>query len=551
MDNLYYEFECGCRIKQHGTHIKENDGFPSLSLDFYNLPNCPKTWELIGTGKTKGVFQLESNLGQNWANKTEPHNLEELAALTALIRPATLDSIVDGKSLTEHYADRKNGRSEVESLHPVLTNILEETQQIILYQEDSIRIAREVAGFSLVKSDILRKAIGKKDNDEMQSLKEEFVNGCMTKSGLTKKDAEDIFSIIENSASYSFNKSHSVAYGSISYATAFVKQHFPIHFYTSWLHWSKEKIDPQQEMRDLISDAKYFDHNIYPPSLSNIFMGDPGDFCLNKNGVYFGLSSIKNIGMSHINKLIEDVKEKEKEIGKKIGKWSWIEFLTNMGSRINKTVMNNLILVGATPGAISRKRSLFEYKLWSQLTDRELKWMVDNKHSYSSIEGGFSKLLEIDRKGGGPATEKRRGVIRGMVENLVSPKYSLDDEEEWISLNEQQLLSVSLSNHILDSFQFSGDWNVKDFLSGGSDKGSLLCVIRDKKEHIIKNGNSAGKLMCFLTLEDQTGKIDSVCFNNVYEKYKDLIFDGSTVLIKGKRSDKNKDSLMINSIEGV
>jgi len=207
MDDLYYEFDCGCRIKQHGTHIKESDGLPSLSLDFYNLPNCQKTWDLICTGKTKGVFQLETNLGQNWANKTEPHNLEELAALTAVIRPACLDSFIGGKSLTELYADRKTGRSEVESLHPLLTNILEETQQIILYQEDAIRIAREIAGFSLVRADILRKAIGKKDSDEMLSLKEEFIRGCIDKSGLNQKDATEIFSIIENSASYSFNKS--------------------------------------------------------------------------------------------------------------------------------------------------------------------------------------------------------------------------------------------------------------------------------------------------------------------------------------------------------
>jgi len=551
MNELYYEMDCGCRFRQYGTDVKENDGLPPISIDFYNLPNCPKVWDLLATGKTKGVFQLESNLGQGWSEKVSPKNIDEIAALSAILRPSCTKAFIGDKNITQHYADRKNKREEVESLHPSLDKILEHNQQLIIYQEDTLRIAKEVAGFSGVKAEVLRYAIGKKIADKMRSLKIDFINGCISRSELKKEDAEMIFDIIEKSQSYSFNLSHSVAYSYITYATAYVKSHFPLHFYTSYLHWSDEKIDPQQEMRDLISDAKSFDYNIYSPSLENIFMGDAGLFCLNNNAVYFGLSSIKDIGNSHVIKLIDDVKKIEKEIGKKIKNWSWLDFLFNLAAITNKTVVNNIILVGAAPGSTTRKRSLFEYKLFSELTDREQGWIIRNKNSFSSLSQAMSEYMLIERKDGGPSTKKRREIIEGMIETLNNPKYNLSDDPEWISLNENQLLSVSLSNHILDSVDALSDWTIKEFLNGGPDKGILICKIDSKKEIVIKNGKSAGKIMAFVTLEDQTGKLEGVCFNNVYDKCRDMIFENNVVAVKGKRSDRDNKSLIINSLEPV
>jgi hypothetical protein len=223
MSELYYEMDCGCRFKQYGTNIKENDGLPPISIDFYNLPNCPKVWDLLATGKTKGVFQLESNLGQGWAEKVSPKNIDEIAALSAILRPSCMDAFIGDKNITQHYADRKNKREEVESLHPSLDKILENNQQLIIYQEDALRIAKEIAGFSGVKAEVLRYAIGKKIADKMRSLKIDFIEGCISHSGLKKEDAETIFDIIEKSQSYSFNLSHSVAYSYTTYATAFVK----------------------------------------------------------------------------------------------------------------------------------------------------------------------------------------------------------------------------------------------------------------------------------------------------------------------------------------
>lgn len=547
MSEQYYEMDCGCRFRQYGTHIKE-DGFPPIEIDFYNLPDCPLVWDLLKTGRTKGVFQLESNLGQTYSQKLEPETMEDVAALTAIIRPSSLDNIIGGKSLTEHYCDRKNKREDVSSLHPILDKILDPTQQILVFQEQAILISREVAGFSMIEGDDLRSAIGKKLVDKMKSLKDRFIDGCMKKSKLSKEDAEYIFDIIEKSQNYGFNKSHAVEYGHITYATAYVKSHFPKLFYTSWLHWAKEKIDPQEEMSGLIADAKYHGHNIFPPSLDSLFVSD-GDFCTKEGNIYFGLSSVKGMGRANITSLITNIRAVEKKLGKKVKNWTWKEFLLN--TKLNKTVMTNLILLGSTPGSLSRKRSMFEYKLWSQLTDRESKWMIDNQDKYDSMKDGYKLLLETDRKDGGPANVKRKEIIKGIVENINNPKYNLEDDQEWIARNEAELLSVSLSAHILDSVPAISDYTIKEFLDGGPDKGTLVCKINQKREHIIKNGNAKGSKMCFLLLEDQTGQLDSVMFSNVYEKYRDSVFVGNIIAIQGKRSDKNKDSLIINKIEGL
>lgn len=680
MNDLYFEMDCGCKFKQYGTSIKENDGLPPIEIDFYNLPNCKKVWDYLESGTTKGVFQLESHLGQSWTEKVIPKSIDDLAALSAILRPSCLDSFIGDKNISQHYADRKNNREEIEVIHPALEQSLSKNYQLMIYQEDALRIAREVAGFSGVKAEVLRQAIGKKLHEKMQSLKVDFIDGCIKNSGLKREDAEMIFDIIEKSQKYSFNKSildttivrtkhesekqikdlrigekilcpsdsgdkyfevlnkfdhgvqevfkvifdngsnitctighkflcddgqvrklheiiqyghwiktligdkkiycvvpcgrknvvdievnsqnhifygnriatsnsHSISYSYTTYAATYIKTHFPYHFYTSWLHWSDEKIDPQRELKDLINDAKLNNVDIYPPCLENLFLGDPGLFCLNNKAIYFGLSSVKGIGNANILKLIEDIKRVQVKIGKRIEYWSWTDFLFNLCPLTNKTVVNNIILIGASPGNITRKRSLFEYKLFSKLTKREIEYIVNKQTNFSSLLDAMESLLNAERKDGGPSNKNRKQLIADTIDILKNPKYDLKDSPEWCSLNESQLLSVSLSNHILDSVDVLGDWTIKEFLDGCSDKGTLICKIDNKKEIIMKKGQNAGKTMAFITLEDKSGKLESICFNNVYEKSKDLIFENNIVAVKGRRSDKDNKSLILTSLE--
>ena len=168
--------------------------------------NCAKTWNLFKEGKTKGIFQLESNLGKAWAKKVEPKNIEELAALISLIRPGTLKAVSDGKSMAQHYVDRKHGKDKVIYLHDSLEDILKSTYGVILYQEQSMLIAQKLAGFNLQEADDLRKAIGKKKADLMATIKTKFIEGCKKTRVVNEEIAKEIFSWIEKSSRYSFNK---------------------------------------------------------------------------------------------------------------------------------------------------------------------------------------------------------------------------------------------------------------------------------------------------------------------------------------------------------
>lgn len=196
---------CGCEFKQSGSSITES-GLPPIEIDFYNLPSCDLVWDMLGKGYSRGVFQLEKGLGKKWVEQLKPKSIEDLSALAAIIRPGCLDSIVDGKSLTQKFVDRKNGREDSVPDHESLRELLKDTEFILIYQEQTIKIACDVAGFTLGEADFLRKGIGSKDSKIIQSLKKPFLDGCKNVGKIDDKSAEVLFGFIESSSRYSFNK---------------------------------------------------------------------------------------------------------------------------------------------------------------------------------------------------------------------------------------------------------------------------------------------------------------------------------------------------------
>jgi len=202
-----YSFECGCKFPIVGEGIKGIDGLPPIKIDYENLNlRCPHTWELFAKGYTKGIFQLETNLGQGWSKKLQPVTIEEVSALTAILRPGMLKSMLDGKSMTQHFVDRRNLQEDFTYFHPLAEPILSETHGTMTYQEQILSIAKIFAGFSLQQADTLRKAMGKKKADVMAKCREEFVTGCKNMAIITDDDAIALFDIIEKSNRYSFNK---------------------------------------------------------------------------------------------------------------------------------------------------------------------------------------------------------------------------------------------------------------------------------------------------------------------------------------------------------
>lgn len=304
--------------------------------------NDEKTWKLFAEGRTKGVFQLESNLGKSWSKKLAPNNIEELSALIAIIRPGTLKSMLDGKSMTQHYVDRKHGREEVTYLHSSLEDILKPTYGVLVYQEQSMRIAEKVAGFNLQEADVLRKAIGKKKADLMNEVKKSFIAGAERVGIVSKEEAEQIFGWIEKSSRYAFNKSHSVSYAVCSYWSAYYKAHNTKEFFLSYLYHAIEKQDPHQEIYELVSEAKLFDIQVATPSLKNF----ADKFNLKDGKIFFGIKDIKSLSGKTGDAVIAAIQSVELEKGKKITKFTWLEILLYLGEKINSTAFKSLASVG-------------------------------------------------------------------------------------------------------------------------------------------------------------------------------------------------------------
>ncbi len=544
-----YKFPCGCEINIIDEQIKECDGLPSMEIDYYNLRNdCPATWALIQTGRTKGIFQLESNLGRKWAKQLAPSNLEEMSALVSLMRPGCLRAIVDGKSMTQHYCDRKNCGEEVLYFHQALEPILKETYGVLTYQEQSMRIAQDLAAFNLQDADVLRKAIGKKKADIMTKVKGWFLDGCKKAAIVAEEQAEKIFGWIQESQRYSFNKSHGIGYGDIGYWSAYAKAHFPIHFYTSWLTYAHEKMKPQQEMQLLISDAKFFNVNICPPSLTQLRNGDVGHFSMKDGAVYFGIGDIKGIGDSHVAKVLTNVNNQEKILGRTIDKWTWFDFLIHFSDTVSQTVINGVVAAGATDymGG-SRSHKLHEYAEWRNLTQKERDWIKENCQEHTKAIDAINSLLGGMKKLSAP----RRKKVEELVKSLQKPSFSVQDDAYFITSYEHELLGVPITCSKLDTCNSTIEANTtcKEFLQGKCGDLTICVEIMTVRESIIKNGKSKGQKMLYLSVEDESGSIDSViAFPNMVSGHEAILIEGNTVILGGTRDKKFTESFVINEI---
>ncbi len=517
----YYEFECGCKFKQFGEEIKPEDGLPPIEIDYYNINHdCQLAWQILLEGKTKGVFQLEKSLGKHWSKLCQPTSVEDIAALISIIRPGVLKAMLGKKSMTQHFADRKSGLEPVTYIHEAVEEILAPTQGVLVYQEQSMAIASKLAGFDLQQADTLRKAIGKKKADLMAKVKTEFVDGC-NKTGIVNEEiARSVFDDIEKSNRYAFNKSHAVEYGEIGYWTAYAKAHFPLHFFAAFLEMSNDKTASQEEVSELVEDAKLFGINVYPPRIQERFSIVPG-------GVFFGLKNVKNVGCNHIVKLLERIRLCQQELDCRIEDWPWHTILTNIGDNTNKTVFNNLISVGVfIKTGLSRQVMLHQYNMWSKLTSREKEMCKDIQDINECIIYLINKC-KISR----PRMEK----LAGIIQSLENPPFKTEDTPYWITNIEQEILGTPITCTKVDNINSSAaNTTCKEFLDGKDGEVSLAVEISGVREYIAKNG----KPMAFLNLRDNSGSLDATVFNDLWSKSKNLCYKGNTCLVVGNRSDR-------------
>lgn len=266
--------------------------------------NDTNVWDMICEGKTKGCFQIEGYLGKTWCQKAQPRTIAELADVISIIRPGCLANKVNGKNMAQIYVDGKHETEEVKSLYKLIDHIIEPTYGVIVYQEQAMKIAEVMAGFTLEEADSLRKAIGKKQADLMKQVKEKFVTGCRS-NNVPEEKIHEVFGIIEKSNRYSFNKSHAVGYALMAYASAYRKCNRSIVFYKHSLRNAKHKIKPDLYKKMLVLSAKSDDIKVFGPTLKH-----PHEtFEIVNNDLYFGICDIKSIGKAHLDKYVGIMKE--------------------------------------------------------------------------------------------------------------------------------------------------------------------------------------------------------------------------------------------------
>jgi len=512
---------------------------------------CEATWNLFKEGKTKGVFQLESNLGKSWSKKLKPTNIEELAALIALIRPGCLKAISDGKSMTQRYVDRKRGIEEVSYIDPALEEILKPTYGVLVYQEQSMRIAQQIAGFNLQEADMLRKAIGKKKADLMAQVKGSFLEGAESKSIVTVPVAEEIFSWIEKSSRYSFNKSHAVAYAVCSYWSAYYKAHYTNEFFLSYLYYAKEKQNPHEEIYELVSEAKLFDLETKTPNITNF----SDKFNIKDGKIYFGVKDIKSLVGKTGDKVLDAVRDMESELNKSVSEFVWMEILLYFAPRINSTAFKALASVGFFRGfkdKITRNEALYQYNIYRTLTKAEIRWAEENypKKQWKTFIDCLKDLAPLKKEGGGTHRVDRSQVVLNELHLLEHPPYALSDDPSWVIDQEVKFLGcpVSLSK-IETSDTSAANTTCKEILNGKTGKDLCVCGnLKRMSDYKITKGDSKGKYMAFLTIEDETCSLDgAIAFPETREKHKYILYEGNNLVFCGnvKRGD---NSFIVNRI---
>lgn len=529
-----FQYPCGCSFDI----ISENNEIKELIFDprieNINL-DCQRTWDLISDGNTKGCFQLESRLGKSMAKKLKPQNMEQLSALISILRPGCLEAVRDGKTVSNHYIDKKNGLESVDYYHSALEPVLRTTYGEMIYQEQAMEIAKVVAGFDLQEADMLRKAIGKKKPEEMAKIKIKFIEGAEKSGVVSVSQAEEIFGWIEKSQRYSFNKSHAVSYAVNSYLSAYTKAHFPRIFFAAYLRFAKDKIDPKAEIKELVQNANEMDVSVCLPDIRNMNQY----FILKNQKIYFGLTDIKGFGKAVFDKLS---KLKDSEL-LDFDMMAWVEMLMRVLLNINSSASKALIQSGAL-SYLNKNRSsmLFEFNLMSELTKKECEFISGNIHHYKTIGDALYDLYH-----NGKSNKNRKNIILGLINSYNKPPYSLEDNPDWISDIEDENLGCSITCSKVDMYDISmTNTTCKDFKNGMIKDNIILCgEIETIGVTKTKNGKTPGLEMAFITMSDGTGALDSVVFfPEAYKAYRNTLFEGNVIIVKGSRA-KSGDSLIV------
>ena len=517
----------------------------AYGLQIVNVPlDDDEAWSIICSGNTKGIFQIESNLGRKWSMEVKPHNMEELAALISIIRPGTLHSHVDdGRNMTQVYADRKNG---IELVPDTPINKVIDTYGVLIYQETLLQICKILANFNSADSIVMMKSVGKKDAKKLFSLEEKFISGCEQINTIDKIESSTLFTNIRHASRYLFNKSHGISYAFPAYWSAYIKVHRPLKFYEVWLKYSKnKKKEAHDEVRNLVLSARMDNVEILPPSCEYLTEG-----CFIKDeSVVFGVSLIKGASDGQLTKLFDLMRIHGVRA-------SLLTYMIDILPNINKTTVEALIACGCF-SYLGHSRAVLQhsYECVRDLTDKELAFIAERKLDFGSNNGSFESLeaaliatAVVKKKGGGCATSARVGKVGAILERLRNPGRVLHDLPSKIAASEEALIGTTLSCSYMDVCLSAGiaDTTCKEIRRGKPGKRTLVVRVKEVKEHVIK---SSEKTMAFLTISDDSAELDNVvCFADQYSQFSRFLYEGAFVSIFGELG-KQKGFVIERAVE--
>ncbi|MDD6194588.1 MAG: DNA polymerase III subunit alpha [Lachnospiraceae bacterium] len=500
--------------------VKENHSV-SLNMDAIDY-NDKGVLDLISSGKTEGIFQLESAGMKSFMKELKPESLEDIIAGISLYRPGPMDFI-------PAYIKGKNDKESITYDCPQLEPILAPTYGCIVYQEQVMQIVRDLAGYSMGRSDLVRRAMSKKKTDVMAKERQNFVYGnpeegvagCVA-NGIDEQVANKIYDDMTDFAKYAFNKSHAAAYAVVAYQTAYLKHYYPVEFMAALM---TSVLDNSGKVAEYIMVCRDMGIAVLPPDINQ----GQGKFAVSEGQIRYGMYAIKSIGRPVVDFILQERRER--------GFYKTLEdFLTRANGReINKRAVENLIKAGAMDSLDGNRRQMCI--VYPSIMDNV------NSEKKKSMAGQMT-LFDI-------ATEDVKESFE-----IKMPKVDEFDKEELLA-QEKEVLGVYISGHPLEGYLSVIEKNVtaysKEFAlddetgkSAVPDGKMVICggMIVDKTIKYTKNN----QMMAFLTLEDLFGTIEVIVFPRDYEKYRQYIEQDAKVLIRGRAQvEEEKDAKLICS----
>ena len=470
-----------------------------------------QTYKLLSKGLIAGLFQLEASPGMyRVVTQLRPDNFEEFSAIPALYRPGPIES-----GFMQQFIDRKNKLQKVEYIHDSLEGVLKNTYGVCLYQEQVMQIARDMAGFTLGEADILRSAMGKKDEELLKAQREKFIEGA-TKNDITKREAEEIFTLLEPFARYAFNKSHTVAYSMLAYRMAYLKTHYPHEFMAAMMTGEagdSAKITRYRAECKKLADFLDVEINLLPPDVNS----SRREFTVDGNDICFGLVAVKGVGDAAIDAIVEAREES--------GSFTSLEdFCERVDTKqVNKRAVESLILSGA----------------FESLEGHRAQHMVNLENILKAAQSAQA--------------ERDRGQMSlfGQTEEVSPMTVTLTDAPKFDPLErlkqEKEQLGFYVSGHPLEEYSDIIDYyttaSTQTLVAHPVDSEVFVAgMITEVKNLTTKKGDP----MAVITFEDLEGSIEIVIFPEAYKTAGDLV-EGRVVWIRGKvnqnrgnrRSDDN------------